>query len=200
MLRRLSLFLWISLLWADSGNLLAPGSYDRALIGVDGDLVTGQFTDCTGECKFECNFFFEGIRKANHFGIAAYTPGETEVIRGRARSDGKKLNLRLESLPGGCWNVAPELKDAGTEMLLDAKGDWLQIRSLLRKSHLYTEPGGTRTIPLEARQTVIVLKKQNGWFYVRKPGAENAVGWLKVSDLVPLHNDPAAIPGKNKHN
>ena len=186
MFRFIPLLVGISVLWAEPGNLPAPGSYDRVLIAVDGDLVTGQFTDCTGECKFECNFFFEGIRKVNHFEISAQAPGETEVIGGNASSNGKKLRLRLENLPGGCWNVAPELKDAGTELLLDQKADWLQIRGLAKKSHLRSKPAGTRTIPLEARQTVIVLKKQNGWFYVRKPGSENAAGWLKVSDLVPL--------------
>lgn len=168
------------------GAQIIPGDYDRLLVGVDGDLITGHFADCTGECKFECNFFFEGIRKPNGFRISAYAPDDRETIRGNATGNGKKLNLRLESLPGGCWNVAPELKEAGAELLLDQKADWLQIRMLRRKSHLRTRPGGPQTFPLEARQTVIVLKKQQGWFYARKPGAENAVGWLPESDLSPL--------------
>lgn len=165
-----------------------PGDYDRLLLGVDGDFVTGHFSDCTGECKFECNFFFEGRRAPGTFEITTYFPGEPDAIRGTARNEGKTIHLRLESLPGGCWNVTPELKGAGARLLLDQKADWLQIRVLREKSYLRATVSGQKTIPLQAQQTVIVMKKQKDWFYVRKPGVEKTAGWLKESELFPLRS------------
>lgn len=186
MIRSILLCFWFSFLWADSASLPFSGDYDRALIAAESDLITGHFSDCTGACKFECNFFFEGKRGARQFEITAYFPGEQDVIRGTAKADGKRLRLHLEKLPDGCWNVAPELKGEGTELLLNQKTDWLQIRILRKKSDLRDKPQGKKTIHLEKRQTVIVLKKQKDWFYVKKPGAEIAVGWIRERDLFPL--------------
>lgn len=180
MSRAILSFLWLTFLWADSATLPFSGDYDRALIAVHDDLITGHFADCTGECKFECNFFFEGKRGARQFEIAAYFPGGQDVIRGTAKAD-------------GCWNVAPELNGDGIQLLLDRKTDWLQIRSTMKKSYLRDIHKGKETIRLEKGQTVIVLKKRNDWLYVRKPGGEETAGWLKESELYPLR-----IPGSRR--
>ena len=177
------IFLFLMLMFAAQAE---SGDYDRLLLGVNSDLVTGHFSDCTGACKFECNFFFAGTRTAGAFEITAYMPGEQDAIRGTARHEGKTIHLRLESLPGGCWNVAPELKAAGTELLLDQKADWLQIRAVREKSHLHARPRGKKTFRIDRLQTVIVLKKQKDWLYIRKPGAEKTRGWLHESELYPL--------------
>jgi hypothetical protein len=162
------------------------GDYDRAIVAVDGDLITGYFRDCTGECKFSCNVFFEGQSKPGKFAIRTYYPGETGTIEGVAEATGKGLNLRLKAVPDGCWNVTPEFATQGVEMLREPKADWLQIRVLRRKSHLYKKPDGMKAAELQEHQTVIVLRKKVEWFFVRKPGVEKISGWLRQRDLFPL--------------
>lgn len=169
-----------------SESPVIPGDYDRVLLGVDGDLVTGYFRDCTGECKFSCDVFFEGRRSGDEFVVSAYYPGEAETVQGLARVRGKNLSLRLKTLPGGCWNVAPEFDKDGVQVLLNERHDWLQIRVLREKSPLYSRPRGEKSAVLEAQQTVIVLRKDGEWFFVRKPGAETLRGWLKSAQFFPL--------------
>ena len=164
------------------------GSYDPALVGVDGDLFTGYYQNCTAECKFSCNVYFEGRKTADSFAILAYVPGDKEVIPGTAQASDKKLHLRLNALPDGCWNVEPEFNRAGVTLLRDAPAEWLQVRVLRYLTNLRPEKKGKSGPLVERGQAVLVLKKSGHWYFVKKPGSEKTSGWIKESELFPLRS------------
>ncbi|MGC4027169.1 MAG: hypothetical protein QM744_19720 [Mesorhizobium sp.] len=164
------------------------GDYDRLIVGEDNGLVTGSFHDCTGERKFECAFSFEGRRQGNQFRIRAYETDSKEAIPGTLIVDGKNLTLRLETLPGGCWNVEPELNKAGARVLLNAALPWLGIATLKEESHLYDDQGKKTSARFGKLQTVGILKKKPGWVLIEKLSNRREKGWIRDSALYPLHN------------
>ena len=166
-------------IYADSP--IVSGDYDRIVLATDGDLVTGYFRDCTGECKFQCDVFFEGKREGNRFPIVAYYPGDSRAIPGELFPDGKKLRLKLKESPDGCWNVEPEFARAGAEVLLNAALPWLQVRVLRADAPLRGQSG-----TIEKGQSIVVLKKSDDWFLVQIPGRKGIGGWINSRHLYPL--------------
>lgn len=182
----------VLILWAICGSSLlvaiAPGSYDPAIVGVDGDLITGYYQNCTAECKFSCNVYFEGRKTADSFAILAYVPGDKEVIPGTAQASDNKIRIKLNTLPDGCWNVEPEFNRAGVTLLRDAPAEWLQVRMLRYLTNLRPEKKGKSGPLVEKGQAVLVLKKNGRWFFVKKPGGEKTTGWIKETELFPLRS------------
>lgn len=165
---------------------LTPGSYDPAIVGADDDLITGYYQNCTAECKFSCNVYFEGRKTTDSFAILAYYPGDKEVILGTAHASDNKLHIKLNALPDGCWNVEPEFNRAGVMLLRDTPADWLQVRVLRYLTNLRPEKKGKAGPLVEKGQAVLVLKKSGRWYFVKKPGGEKTSGWIKESELIPL--------------
>ena len=170
----------ISLLAVQPG---VAGDYDRVILAEQAGYVTGLFSDCTGECKFSCQFFFEGERRSDRFAIVAHEPGSGEWIRGEATLHAGKLKLKLASSPGGCWNVEPEISKAGAEFLLNAAAPWLQIRLVQSNAALYDKPGGKKLWRLQQNAPVIVLRHESGWLHVRLPAGDARTGWVRKTDL-----------------
>lgn len=162
------------------------GDYDRVILGEQSGYVTGLFSDCTGECKFSCQFFFEGKRRGDRFAIVASEPGTNGLIRGEAKLVGKKLWLKLAESPGGCWNVEPEIHKSGTDVLLNSAAPWLQIRLAKNNIAVFDKPGGQTKWHLQLNAAVIVLRHDSTWLYIRLPGGDTRTGWVKTADLQPL--------------
>lgn len=167
-------------------NSLA-GDYDRVIVGEDNGIVTGSFDDCTGECKFECSFSFAGRRQGTTFAIKAYGKGSTEAIPGTVTVDGKNLNLKLEILPGGCWNVEPNLNKTGANVLRNASLPWLRIATIKEETPLYDAKHKNPRSRLEKLQPIAVLEKKQGWVFIEKIGQRAEKGWIREKSLYPLH-------------
>lgn len=140
------LILLLFLTWANSTvfaqnkNKIVSGEYESLLLGVDSSgSLTGYFFEGAGEGEagkpqFTCSFFISGEKQTDgNYKIQTWYPGDKdEVIKGEIKfveKKGKKaVNLKLDGEHGGCWNVAPMIKeDKGVEFGLTTAGNWDSI-------------------------------------------------------------------------
>lgn len=128
-------------IFAQTQNKIVSGEYESLLLGVDsGGNLTGYFFEATGNDemerpRFTCSFFISGKKQTDgNYKIKTWFPGDAdEVIKGKLKfvgKNGKKsVNLKLDGEHGGCWNVAPMIKeDDGTNYDLTVAGNWDSIR------------------------------------------------------------------------
>ncbi|MBK9162850.1 MAG: hypothetical protein IPM21_02870 [Acidobacteria bacterium] len=115
---------------------IKSGEYGSLLIGVAADgTLTGHFRETTGmdengRPRFTCSFVIRGETGDDGFyRIKTWHPEfREEVIEGElsfVEMDGRSgLRIKLEGEHGGCWNVAPMLKeDEGVDFDLTSPGD-----------------------------------------------------------------------------
>lgn len=177
------------------------GDYDGLLIGVDkSGVLTGYFNQGTGDDgkgspRFTCTFFIRGTPAGEgRFEIRTWHPGfPAEAVEGELRAtenDGKPgVNLRLFGEHGGCWNVAPVLKEEeGLDLELAYRGEWTAIRIVSSaRAYFHDSPNvkAKRSAYLVKGDPVKVLFESEGWLEVvfLGPSQRSARGWLLAKDL-----------------
>lgn len=180
---------------ADAG--IVSGSYDGMLIGFDKatQVVTGYFSEETGEGKFSCIFYLRGKLQGTEAPISTYfpdTPTE-DLIKGKlVLGTHGQFEVRLPSEHGGCWNVehfADESQPAG--FTLDTAYPWISVAVVKRdKAYFFDTPtsGTHRKGYVVKGDGVGVRAVQPGWLQVDFVGRDKPVsGWIRQSDVYPAH-------------
>ena len=180
---------------ADVG--IASGSYDGdMLIGFDRTtgLVTGYFSEETGEGQFSCIFYLTGTLRGSEATISTYFPeAPTEdLIKGQLVVLGTRgqFQVRLPSEHGGCWNVehfADENEPA--EFTLDAAYPWISVAVVKRdRAYFFDTPASAthRKGYVVRGDGVGVRAIERGWLQVDFVGSGKPVsGWIRQSDVYP---------------
>lgn len=190
---------------AQERGKIASGSYDSLMLAVNaqGEL-TGYFDEGTGDDghghpRFTCTFFIYGEKQVgNAYKVSTWYPGvaEDEVITGTLKLVGKgaqaKVNLHLDGEHGGCWNVAPGLKErAGVDFELDSPATWEAIRIISpAKSYFFISPEAKapQKIFVVKNDPVRVLSLKGEWAEVSYAGesGKTTQGWMKLSEFFPV--------------
>jgi hypothetical protein len=131
---------------AQQKNKIVSGDYEGLLIGVNsqGEL-TGYYNSGTGDDgygnpRFTCTFFIYGEKETGgKYKVKTWHPEyPDEVVEGELKyveNKGKPgVNMYLDGEHGGCWNVAPVLKEkGGVSYDLTSAGKWESIRMISPK-------------------------------------------------------------------
>lgn len=193
-----------TVLMAQEKEKIVSGDYENLVIGVNtkGEL-TGYFNESTGvddegNPRFTCAFFIYGAKETGGiYKIKTWFPEYPEdVIEGELKfvevgvKDG--VNIKLDGEHGGCWNVAPVLKDEkGLDFSLSSEGDWESVRLVSpKKVWLFKsiDAGAPQKIFVDKNDAVKVFQTKDGWAEVRyaSPTGRTAYGWMKTSDFYAL--------------
>ena len=187
---------------AQAKEKIASGDYGSLIIGIDAEnSLTGYFNEATGidekgNASFTCSFFISGASDGKGgFDIRTWYPEDPdEVVEGvlRRSDSGSAINIKLEGEHGGCWNVAPDLKDeSGLDFTLTKKGDWIAVRVVSSKRvYLFKsiDAGAPQKIFVENGEVVQVLETHGDWAKIKfvSPGGRSAYGWMKKSEFYGL--------------
>lgn len=196
----LLLFLPILML-AQSKEEIVSGDYENLLLGISRTgVLTGYFSEGTGSdgkggSQFNCVFFIRGEKIANgQYRIKTWFPGSTdEIIGGEikyAETNGKKgINLHLDGEHGGCWNVAPVLKEAGgVDYDLTSAGIWQEIRVISpSKAYFYKSADAKAKLKtfVVRGDGVRVFRADRDWAEVSfvNDNGKTTKGWLQIKDF-----------------
>ena len=175
------------------------GQFSSVMIGVDNDgKLTGYYENHTGwdnrynAPKYSCLFYISGTRRGDRYQISTWYPGDSEYIEGSLKFIGDRNNpmirLKLDGEHGGCWNVAPLLKEGeGVEYNLTKRGNWNSIRVVSAdKAFFYSSPNSRnkRKAYVIKNDVLRVLKTRAGWVKAEfGNGRRITRGWIKSSDL-----------------
>ncbi len=120
---------------------VVSGDYDSLRLAADSDgVLTGYFRETTGQDekgnpRFTCTFILRGERVGDGlYKVHTWHPEwPDEVIEGElvpVASEGRRsVKLKLFGEHGGCWNVAPMLKDEeGVDFDLTEERKWMAVR------------------------------------------------------------------------
>ncbi|WP_018443884.1 hypothetical protein [Trinickia symbiotica] len=175
---------------------IVSGSYDGGmLIGFDRTtgVVTGYFSEQTGEGQFSCIFYLTGKLRGSEAPISTYfseAPTE-DLIKGQLVLGARgEFQVRLPSEHGGCWNVehfADESQPA--DFTLDAAYPWITVAVVKRdKAYFFDTPASAvhRKGYVVKGDGVGVRATQPGWLQVDFVGNGKPVsGWIRQSDVYP---------------
>lgn len=180
---------------AQDSEKIASGDYGSLIIAVNAkDELTGYFDERTGDDghgrpRFSCAFFIYGEKQPDGtFRISTWYPGlaEDEVITGKLKYSGKaRVNIKLDGEHGGCWNVAPSLKEKeGVDFDLESAGRWEGVRMIApSKAYFFMSPqaGAPQKIYVVRNDAVRVLSIKGEWAEVGFVGANGRTtkGWMK---------------------
>jgi hypothetical protein len=194
--------------FAQTSGKIVSGEYESLLLGVDSDgNLTGYFFEATGNDemerpRFTCSFFISGEKQTDgNYKIKTWFPGDVdEVIGGEIKFVGKKsVNLKLDGEHGGCWNVAPMLKeDEGVDFDLTAAGNWESIRVVsASKGYFYHSAEAKAPQKIWVVQNDVVRVSQTkgdkaGVTFVSDSGRKKS-GWINTRDFY----DVSAPPSNN---
>lgn len=183
---------------------IVSGDYDTLILGINpGGELTGYFNESTGvddegNSRFNCTFFIYGAKETGGvYKIKTWFPeSPEEVVEGELKykkSLGNHgVNIKLKGEHGGCWNVAPTLKDEeGLDFTLNSKGNWEGIRIISSKRvYLFksVDAGAPQKIFVDKNDIVKVFQTNGDWAEIRyaSPNGRNAYGWMKISDFYAL--------------
>jgi hypothetical protein len=190
---------------AQDGGKIVSGTYDSLLIAVDAKGgLTGYFDEGTGDNgrgrpQFTCTFFISGDKQPDgSYRISTWHPGvkEDEVVQGVLKFSGKSgktsVNMRLDAEHGGCWNVAPALKEkVGIDFDLDSSAKWEGIRMIApNRAWLFISPeaGAPQKIYVVKNDAVRILSETGEWAEISFVNAarQTTRGWLKNESFYPI--------------
>jgi hypothetical protein len=190
---------------AQARGSIASGDYDSLMIAVDskGEL-TGYFNEGTGDDgsghpRFSCTFFIYGEKQVgNAYKVSTWYPGapEDEVVTGTLKLVGKgaksKINLHLNGEHGGCWNVAPALKDAaGVDFELTSAAKWEGVRIISpARAYFFMSPEAKapQKIFVVKNDPVRIVSVKGDWAEVSftNDSGKTTQGWVKSSEFYPV--------------
>lgn len=196
-------------LGAQDKGAIVSGNYDSLMIAVNstGEL-TGYFNEGSGNDnghpRFTCTFFIAGEKQADgSYKVSTWYPADPldEVVTGTLKAvtnDGKPgVNLHLDAEHGGCWNVAPRLKEAGgVDFDLDSPGKWEGIRMISpAKAYFFmsAEAGAPQKIFVVKNDAVSIISTKGDWAEVSftSDSDRTTKGWMKRTNFYSI-KPPAA--------
>ncbi|MBK9164156.1 MAG: hypothetical protein IPM21_09625 [Acidobacteria bacterium] len=202
-LRSIFAVLLLTVAASAGSQAIKSGEYGSLLIGVAADgTLTGHFRETTGmdengRPRFTCSFVIRGESGDDGFyRIKTWHPEFREdVIEGElsfVEMDGRSgLRLKLGGEHGGCWNVAPMLKeDEGVEFELTTPGDWTEIRmAKAAKAYFHSSADAkTKGRAFVVKNDVVRISEiRAGWAEAtfKNDSGRTTRGWLKTDDLYP---------------
>lgn len=201
-----SFLLALLLAGAAAGQVVVSGEYEDLLLAVGKDgVLTGYFHQGTGDDgkgnpRFTCTFFIRGSSEdGGRYELRTWHPAfPDEVISGEltfSDADGRKaVNLRLHGEHGGCWNVAPVLKeDDGVDFELTKTGDWQSLRMVsANRAYFHTSADAkTRGRGYVVKNDVVRAVRMSGdWVeavFIGKDG-KTSRGWLQAKDFYSIES------------
>ncbi|MEZ5426144.1 MAG: hypothetical protein R2747_07765 [Pyrinomonadaceae bacterium] len=189
---------------AQKKTAIASGNYGSLVLGVDPEgVLTGYFMEGTGDDgngnpRFTCAFFIRGEkRKDGGFDVETWYPEDpADVIKGElkpADAGGKTgVNLHLDGEHGGCWNVAPMLKeDGGVDFEMTSAGSWESIRVVSpARVYLFKSSGAKapQKIYLVKGDVVRILQTKGDRAEISYTNDKGRTtnGWMETGDFFPL--------------
>lgn len=180
-----------------SGQQILSGNYSFGLkLSYDSATkkVTGYFEDYTGEDektgnpRFSCIFYIEGIATGKKFAIKTYVPTEKndDLISGTMEIvTNRQVKIKLPQEHGGCWNVQ-HFADEPVDFTLETRQKWQQVRYAdVPKANFYSDSSEDKRMKsyIVKGDFVCVAKIEHGWAYCTYFGKKTTTGWMKVSEL-----------------
>ncbi len=180
---------------------IESGNYGSLNIAVDDKgVLTGHFREGTGDDgkgnpRFLCSFFIRGQRAAEgRFEIMTWHPEfPDEKIAGEvtaSETDGRKgLTMRLDGEHGGCWNVAPVLKEPeGVEFDLIKALNSTSVRMVAAQKayfHASASAGAKQRAFVVKNDSVSVIAVKGSWAEVIFSGdaGKETRGWMLISSF-----------------
>jgi hypothetical protein len=184
-----ALLLFQSYVWSDSTPKLQSGTYwnDAAIIGVDGDRLTGSIDATVGENgSYVCQFFFDGKMIGRQFSIVCSNfidPGHVEGSITVINSKTIILNTRENP---GCSNMIASFEEDGDTLKLNKGSPVLQVRIVkAEKAFFYTTADSStkKKAYLVAGDVALVYEKLDVWLKVIYGKTS---GWMRAADMKPL--------------
>lgn len=185
----------------EAQSAVVSGDYDGLMIGVDSKgRLTGYFDQGTGDDgkgnpRFTCRFVIFGMPSGEgRYEIRTWHPAfADDLIDGELTAteiSGKRgINIRLFGEHGGCWNVAPVLKDEeGLDLELTEPGDWESVRMIASAKAFFHTAADAKTKQkafVVKNDVVKLLNVKGDWAevaYTSKTGRSTA-GWILAASL-----------------
>lgn len=188
-------------IFAQKKSEIVSGEYETLVLAVDGQgELTGYFDEGTGDDgkgnpRFTCSFFVYGARQTDGvYKIKTWFPGYAdEVIDGELKfseKDGKKLvNLHLNGEHGGCWNVAPVIKEAGgVDYELTRAEKWTGVRVVrAAKSFFYAAADAKKPLKTFVVKNdfvrILQTKGDAAEVVYTNANGKRTRGWIKTKDF-----------------
>lgn len=187
-----------SIVSAQKKSEIVSGEYEGLILAIDPHVeLTGYFDEGTGDDgkgnpRFTCSFFIHGARQSDgSYKISTWYPDNAgnEIIDGELKLTANGVNLHLNGEHGGCWNVAPVLKEAGgVDYKLTSAEKWQRVRVIrAEKSFFYASPNAKTPQKsfLVKNDAVRVLQTKGGAAEVIFVSAKGKTtkGWVKAKDF-----------------
>ena len=183
--------------------LAAPslsGQYGPLLIVVQGDAVTGAFSETRvgngtdAAPQFSCAFQLSGTLKGGKAQVVTWYPGQAPIA-GQLGLSSDGVSLKLKDDQPGCAMTEASMVDQAWESVQDkAAPTWIGTRliatpkAVIRKT-AEAKPGRTPYVVRD--DAVAVLAIQGGAVEIAYPGPDKTItGWVNAGDLT-----SAAAPG-----
>jgi len=192
----LSMFLLVATTTAQAKpNDISTGVYsDGLLMGFDPatGIVSGYFQSETGEGQYSCIFYLSGKLSGPRSPISTYFPEEPadDLIKGElVLETSEKLQVRLQSEHGGCWNVRHFAdKEEPAEFNLDSAHGWTRIAVVKSKrAYLFSDPtsANQRKAYVVKGDGVGVRATKPGWLQIDyiDPDGKAVSGWIRQTDV-----------------
>ena len=169
------------------------GQYGPLLIAVQGDVVTGAFSETRvgngtdNAPQFGCAFQLAGTLKAGKAQVVTWYPGQAPIAGQLSlSSDGVSLTLKADQ--GGCAMTDASMVDQPWQSTRDSVGPgWIGTRLVatakaVLRSGPDAKPGRTPYVVRD--DAVAVLATRGDAIQVSYPGASKpVVGWVKATEL-----------------
>lgn len=171
------------------------GQYGPLLIAVQGDVVTGAFSETRvgngtdAAPQFSCAFQLSGTLKAGTAQVVTWYPGDAPIA-GQLGLSSAGVSLKLKDDQPGCAMTEASMVDQAWEQAQDkAAPTWIGTRliakpkAMIRKT-AEAKPGRTPYVVQD--DAVAVLAIQGGAVEIAYPGPDKTItGWVNASDLTP---------------
>jgi len=169
---------------------ITTGRYGDVLVAYDGQHVTGMYQQVVGTGQFSCAFYFQGksTNSLKPITISWYSPGESKKKSGSLTFRDSSLELQLQGNPEG--QCSPSLMKKGESLSLTVKDSWKAIHVVRSpQANIYEEADTTMStgIQLAKGQIICTLEQEGEWFRFEEATKNGQMGWIKASDLYPLH-------------
>lgn len=173
------------------------GVYSSLVLGIDPQTkeLTGFYSNGTGEAAgggpaFTCEFFMKGVPVGDEYTIVTWFPGEKDIINGtlsfHEKGDARSVELKLDSDPPGCANVAELTK--GESAQLTKPGDWQAVRIVSADKAFFYDAADApeKTAKFVVKNDVVrVIRSGIERSEVEFVKDKTTKGWLRNQDLFP---------------
>lgn len=189
---------------AQNDKKVVSGEYESLTLGVNsaGEL-TGYFNEGTGDDgkgnpRFTCTFFIYGAKETGGiYKIKTWYPEfPEEVVEGELKfvkvGIKKGVNIKLDGEHGGCWNVAPVLKEeSGVDFSLSNEGIWESVRMISpNRAYLFKsfDAGAPQKIYVVKNDVVKVLQTKGDMAEISYSNSRGKTtkGWIEKKEFYGL--------------